>query len=414
MTAEAASSTINAVAGGDTHALVMQILFQLLTAFLAAKAVGYIFGKLKQPVVVGEILAGIILGPYVLNFLQLNNPHMHVTFEVIAEVAVVILLFLIGLETKISDLTKVGWQSFWVAVAGVAAPFAFGYIYMKLLGTNDLRSLFMGAVMVATSVGITARILKELDFLNADVSRIILGAAVIDDILGLIVLSVLSGMAETHKISAGVILVTLLVIVIFVLLFTLGGIHATKRYGYQIGNIKLRNAPIIAAAIVCFTYAMVASKIGLAAIVGAFMAGVVMSERESEFEIREKIELIDDLLGVFFFVIMGAKVNITAFLEPSVILTGVIITVLAFAGKFIGCALPVIKMGFKKASFVGMGMVPRGEVGIIIAAYALSKGVIDDRLYGVAIFMVLATTFLPPFFLESMIRNLQKEKNRHH
>jgi len=412
MTADAAVSTINAASGGDTHSLVMQILFQLLMAFLTAKAVGFIFGKLKQPVVVGEILTGVILGPYVLNFLQLNDPHMHITFEVIAEVAVVILLFLIGLETKISDLTKVGWQSFWVAIAGVVAPFAMGYIYMKMLGTNDLRSLFMGAVMVATSVGITARILKELDFLNAEVSRIILGAAVIDDILGLIVLSILSGMAESNKISMGVILITLAVIIVFVLLFTLGGVYATKKYGYQIGKVKLRNAPIIAAAIVCFTYAMVASKIGLAAIVGAFMAGVVMSERESEFEIREKIELIDDLIGVFFFVIMGAKVNIMAFLEPSVLMTGIVITVLAFAGKYIGCALPVMKMGLKKASFVGMGMVPRGEVGIIIAAYALSKGVIDDRLYGVAIFMVLVTTFLPPFILEPMIHSLKKEKHK--
>lgn len=408
MTADIAANTAAAASNGDTHSLVMNILFQLLVVFLAAKAVGFIFGKLKQPVVVGELLTGVIMGPYALNFLQLNDPHMHITFEVIAEVAVVILLFLIGLETKLSDMAKVGWKSFWVALAGVFFPFLFGYLYMKSTGTNDMRSLFMGAVMVATSVGITARILKELDFLSADVSRIILGAAVIDDILGLIVLSVLSGMAETHKISAGVIAVTLGVIIVFVLLFTLGGIQVNKKFGFHMGKLSLRNAPIIAAAIVCFTYAVVASKIGLAAIVGAFMAGVVLAERETEFEIREKIEVIDDLIGVFFFVIMGAKVNIHAFADPSVLTAGLVITVLAFAGKLIGCGLPVMNMGFKKASFVGMGMVPRGEVGIIIAAYALSKGVIDDRLYGVAIFMVLISTFLPPFFMNPMIKALKK------
>ena len=218
--------------------------------------------------------------------------------------------------------------------------------------------------------------------------------------------------AETHKISAGVVGITLGVIIVFVMLFTLGGVHVTKKYGFHIGKFSLRNAPIIAAAIVCFTYAMVASKIGLAAIVGAFMAGVVMAERETEFEIKEKIEVIDDLIGVFFFVIMGAKVNIHAFAEPAVLIAGLVITVLAFAGKFIGCALPVINMGIKKASFVGMGMVPRGEVGIIIAAYALSKGIIDDRLYGVAILMVLITTFLPPFFMNPMIKGLKKTETK--
>ncbi|HDQ26635.1 MAG TPA: cation:proton antiporter [bacterium] len=411
MIADAAAGTINAVVSNGDHEFVSMILFQLLLVFFTAKAVGYVFARFKQPVVVGELLTGVIMGPYVLNILQLNEPNMHLTFEVIAEAAVIVLLFLIGLETKISDMTKVGWRSFWVAAAGVFFPFLFGYLYMKYTGNNDLRSMFMGAVMVATSVGITARILKELDFLSADVSRIILGAAVIDDILGLVVLSVLSGAAESHKISAGVIAVTFGVIIVFVFLFTLGGVHVTKKYGYQIGKLKLRNAPIIAASVVCFTYAMVASKIGLAAIVGAFMAGVVMSERESEFKVKEKIEVIDDLIGVFFFTIMGAKVNIHAFMDPAVLGAGLALTLLAFGGKFIGCALPVMKMGVKKASFIGMGMVPRGEVGIIIAAYALSKGVIDDKLYGVAILMVLITTFVPPFFLQPMIKAMKKDKH---
>ncbi|MFP4466751.1 MAG: cation:proton antiporter [Candidatus Goldiibacteriota bacterium] len=410
MTADTAVNTITAAAANSDHEYVSMILFQLLLVFFAAKAVGFVFEKLKQPVVVGEILTGIVMGPYVLNILQLNEPHMHLTFEVIAEAAVIVLLFLIGLETKLSDMAKVGWRSFWVAAAGVVFPFGFGYAYMKMTGNNDLRSLFMGAVMVATSVGITARMLKEFKFLSADVSRVILGAAVIDDILGLVVLSVLSGAAESHKISPGVIMITLGVIILFVLFFTLGGVHVTKKYGYQIGRVNIRNAPIIAASVVCFTYAMVASKIGLAAIVGAFMAGVVMSEIESELRVREKIEVIDDLIGVFFFTIMGAKVNIHAFMDPSVLISGIILTVLAFVGKYAGCALPVLNMGPGKASFIGMGMVPRGEVGIIIAAYAMSKGVINDQLYGVAIFMVLITTFVAPFFLQPMIKKLKHKE----
>lgn len=411
--ADAAASTVAAVshavsAGGDTHAMVSKIIFQLLIAFVVAKLVGYLFKKMKQPVVIGELLAGIILGPYVLNVLQLNEPAMHLTFEVIAEVAVILLLFSIGLETKLSDLTKVGLKAFLVAVGGVILPFVFGYLYMVFTGHNNIMSMFMGAIMVATSVGITARILKDLNFMSEEASRIVLGAAVIDDILGLIVLSVVSGLAEKGTISLPAIIITVLVIVVFLLLFTLGGVHFNKKYGYSIGNIKSRNAPLVAGSIVCFTYAVVAVQIGLAAIVGAFMAGVVMAERESEFEIKEKLEILEDILVVFFFIIMGAKVNVFAFTEPIIIFTGLVLTVLAFAGKLIGCSLPVINLGMRKASFVGMAMTPRGEVGIIIAAFALSKGIIDDKFYGIAIIMVLLTTLIPPFILEPMIRGLKK------
>lgn len=411
---DAASATIAAVShaassGGDTHAMVSKIIFQLLIAFVAAKFVGFIFKKMKQPAVIGELLAGIILGPYVLNVLQLNDPSMHLTFEVIAEVAVILLLFSIGLETKLSDLTKVGVKAFWVAVGGVILPFVLGYIYMRLTGSNNIKSMFMGAIMVATSVGITARILKDLNFMSEEVSRVVLGAAVIDDILGLIVLSVVSGLAEKGSISLPAVIATILVIIIFLLLFTLGGVHFNKKFGYSIGTFKARNAPLIAGSVVCFTYAVVAVQIGLAAIVGAFMAGVVMAERESEYEIKQKLEIFEDVLVVFFFIIMGAKVNVMAFTEPVIIITGLVITVIAFAGKLIGCWLPVMNMGFKKASFIGMAMVPRGEVGIIIAAFALAKGIIDERFYGIAIFMVLLTTIIPPFVLEPMIKGMKKD-----
>ena len=234
---------------------------------------------------------------------------------------------------------------------------ALGFFYMKITNHNDIMSMFMGAIMVATSVGITARLLKDLDFMSEEVSRIVIGAAVIDDILGLIVLSVVSGLAEKNSISLAAIAVTIAVIVIFLLIFTLGGVHFNKKYGYRIGKLKARNAPLIIGSLICFTYAVVAVQIGLAAIVGAFMAGVVMAERESEFEVKEKLEVFEDVLVVFFFVIMGAKVNITAFADPSILFAGLIITVLAFAGKLFGCALPVAGMGIKKASFIGMAMV---------------------------------------------------------
>jgi len=270
----------------------------------------------------------------------------------------------------------------------------------------------MGAVMVATSVGITARILKDLKFLSHETSRIILGAAVIDDILGLIVLSILSGIASKGSINLASIGITLGIIIVFVIIFTVGGVQITKKYGYQIGKLRIRNAPLIVAAIVCFTFAMVANMIGLATIVGAFMAGLVLADKEEEFGLKKAIDVVDDLVVVFFFVIMGAKVDITAFMNPNLLIVGGIIAILAFIGKYMGCAVPVMGMGTKKASFIGMGMVPRGEVGIIIAAYALSHHIIDERLYGIAIFMVVITTFIPPFILEPMIKSIKRSEEK--
>ena len=384
------------------------LIFRLLAVFLAAKAAGFIFSKLRLPVVVAELLVGMLAGFF--GFINFQNGSFALTYEFIAEVAVILLLFSVGLETKITEMIKVGWTSFWVALAGVVFPFAMGYIYMRVSGHNDMSSLFMGAVMVATSVGITARVLKDLKFLSADVSKIILGAAVIDDILGLMVLSVLSGIAakgSASLMSAGV---TLLIILTYVGIFTFGGVKLSKTYGRQIDRFGLDNGPVIFAAGICFAYALSANAVGLAPIVGAFMAGVVLAELESIKEVRKKIDDINSLVVPFFFIIMGAKVDLRVFAGPDILTAGVVITLLAYMGKIIGCALPVINKGMTKAVFVGIGMVPRGEVGIIIAAYALSAGIINKELYGIAIFMVLMTTLLPPLALPVLIDIIKREK----
>jgi Kef-type K+ transport system membrane component KefB len=320
---------------------------------------------------------------------------------------VILLLFSIGLETKMTEMIKVGWDSFWVALLGVILPFGMGYLYMKSTGSNDMSSLFMGAVMVATSVGITARVLKDLGYLSSDVSRIILGAAVIDDILGLMVLSVLTGINSKGAGSLITVGITLLIIVVFVAVFVLGGVSLTRKYGKFINKFKINNAVVIVSAIVCFSYALIANVVGLAPIVGAFMAGMVLAELETKEEVQKKLDDMNDLVVVFFFVIMGAKVDVRVFMDPAILTTGIVITLLAYAGKVIGCALPVLKKCFLKASFVGVGMTPRGEVGIIIAAYALSTGVIDNALYGVAIFMVLFTTIIPPLALGPMVKKIK-------
>lgn len=386
---------------GDVAALI----FKLLVVFLAAKAAGFVFSKLRLPVVVGELLVGVAAGYF--GLINLHDPKFTITYELIAEIAVILLLFSIGLETKITEMIEVGWDSFWVALLGVIFPFVMGYAYMRISGHGNLQSLFMGAVLVATSVGITARILKELNFISADVSRILLGAAVIDDILGLMVLSILSGVSAKGAASLVSIGATLLIIIAYVSIFTFGGVNLSKKYGHVIKKFNIDNAPVILAAFICFSYALVAGQVGLAPIVGAFMAGMVVAELESVGEIKRKIDDINNLVVVFFFVIMGAKVDLKVFGDMSIIGAGLIVTLIAFVGKMIGCAIPVLKKGMLKASFVGVGMTPRGEVGIIIAAYALNAGIIDSSLYGIAIFVVMLTTILPPFALVPIISKIK-------
>jgi Kef-type K+ transport system membrane component KefB len=279
---------------------------------------------------------------------------------------------------------------------------------MKVTGHNGMASLFMGAVMTATSVGITARILKELDFLSADVSRIIIGAAVIDDILGLMILSAISSIQLNGGVQTASLLTSAIVIFIFVFVFTVGGAAAAKKFGNKISALNMRNAPLIVAVVVCFIYSIIANETGLAAIVGAFMAGMVFSGTKPGIEAQGKVEFINDLVSVFFFVIMGTKVDPHFFLERGIIIPGLIFTVLAFVGKFAGCGLPVLNYGIKKASFIGLAMVPRGEVGIIIAAFALGRGIIGEGLYAMAVFMVLFTSLIPPLFMEPMIKGIKK------
>lgn len=379
-----------------------KILFDLLLMFAAAKIIGELFERVKQPAVIGEILAGIVLGPFIFGLINPLHAETFHVYEVFAEVGVIILLFSIGLHIKVDDILKVGKTSSVVAILGVILPFFFGYLYTLTSDHTTVEAMFIGAAMVATSVGITARVFADLGILDSRVAKVMLAAAVIDDILALLVLAVVTGLGQG---AISYVKITLLTLEAagFIIFLTIIGKGLIPRLGPFLGFFKTKNAPFALALLFCLGLSAVASYIDLAAIVGAFMAGMVLAELNVEFRFSSKFESLYDFFVPFFFVVMGTQVDLSVFTRFNLVGAALILTLFAILGKLIGCGLGALSLGWKEASVVGVGMVPRGEVGMIVASIGLGMGVISTDLYSIVIFMVIATTILTPPVLAVMI-----------
>ncbi|MGB7062592.1 MAG: cation:proton antiporter [Candidatus Zixiibacteriota bacterium] len=379
-----------------------KILLDLLLMFAAAKILGELFERVKQPAVIGEILAGVVLGPFIFGLISPLQVETFHVYEVFAEVGVIILLFSIGLHIKVDDILKVGRTSSVVAILGVILPFFFGYLFTLTSDHTTVEAMFIGAAMVATSVGITARVFADLGILDSRVAKVMLGAAVIDDILALLVLAVVTGLGQG---AISYVKITLLTLEAagFIIFLTIIGKGLIPRLGPFLGFFKTKNAPFALALLFCLGLSAVASYIDLAAIVGAFMAGMVLAELNVEFRFSSKFESLYDFLVPFFFVVMGTQVDLSVFTKFNLVGAALILTLFAILGKLIGCGLGAWGLGWKEASVVGVGMVPRGEVGMIVASIGLGMGVISTDLYSIVIFMVIATTLLTPPVLATMI-----------
>lgn len=378
------------------------VLLQLFAIVVIAKVSGYLARKGRMPSVIGEILAGIIIGNTVLfDLLQLDTNAE--VFEVFKELGVIFLLFAVGLETPFSELRKIGRTAMGVAVLGVIVPFFAGFAFMLCLGSSQVESMFVGAAMVATSIGITARIISDLRLTEAVESRIIIGAAVIDDILGMIILAVVVGISMGGSTGiAGALIVSLEGVFFVLLVIIVGGmlIPKARRMKESVPSSRPPNSKakgigaLTMALVVCFGLSFVASYLGLAAIIGAFLAGMIFSEFKDLWPCEEKFEPLNEFLVPFFFIFVGVSVNLSSF--GSVIWIALAITVLAIITKFIGCGAGAWKMGKQSASIIGLGMIPRGEVGIIIASIGLGMAVVSEGIFAGVIFMSMATTIVAP------------------
>lgn len=379
-------------------------VFVGLFALLVAVKIGNeIFRRIGQPVVVGEILGGVVAGPAVLGLTQVNAET-----RLFAEIGVVLLLFQVGLETRLSDLLRVGRTAFIVAVLGVVLPFAGGFVAAELAGGDLALAVFLAAALTATSVGITSHVLRELDALGTRGGQIILGAAVIDDVLALMILSVATGVAA-GSVDAGQVVGLIGVAVAFVAIVVIVGTRVLRRRPSLLTMPRFADTPLLPGMIVMLGLAALASWIGLAAIIGAFLAGMVVGESAERPALEAEVAPVAAFLTPFFFGFIGAQVDLAglANLQTLGLLAG--ITVLAIVTKFAGAFIGAIGEGRRRATLVGWGMVPRGEVGIVVAGLGLSAGAIGADMYSVVVGMAIITTLVVPPLLPALVSRAEAE-----
>jgi Kef-type K+ transport system membrane component KefB len=387
---------------------IAELLIALLAIFAAAKLFGELAERIGQPAVLGEMIGGIVIGVSGLHLIDAHDPVLHV----LAELGVILLLFLIGLETDIQRLLSVGGASASVAAVGVLLPFGAGYGVGAALGYPTTVSVFLGAALTATSVGITARVLSDLGHLKTDESQVILGAAVVDDILGLVLLTVISAVAAGEKMT--VLGVTKIVAVAFgfvALAVIVGSLLAPRLIGL-IARVRVGKALFFASIMFAFGLAYLADLAGSALIIGAFAAGLVLAKTDRGRDIEHEVYDVAQFFIPIFFVSVGAAVDLKA-LNPfnaatrPFLIIGILLTIVAILGKIVaGYAAfgrPLRKL------VIGVGMVPRGEVGLIFAQLGLSAGLLSTGLYSSVALMVMITTFVAPPALRSLLARAQKE-----
>ena len=418
---------VGSVEHGITHEVTVLIL-QLAFILLIARISGEFFERyLKQPSVLGELIAGMIFGPYLLGadlwFPGLGNlfpslppdsleARSNIPFSfplyAIGQVASVILLFMAGLETNLASFLRFAGRAGIVGLAGIVIPFIAGAFvtvwFDHAVGFWDGSALFMGAILAATSVGITARVLSDIKKLDTPEGITILGAAVVDDVLGILVLAIVVNLSESGTISLSAV-----------------GLTALKALGIWIGMsaffvytapwlarlwswFRTPGSSLVLTLFACFLAAAICETVGLALIIGAYVVGLAFSNTP----IAEK--MIEEMKGVYhifvpvFFVLLGMLVNFDSMKHA--IVFGLVISFVAIVGKLIGCGAAALTCGFNflGSSRIGIGMIPRGEVALIIAGYGLTRGVVDKDMFGVAIMMTIVTTFLAPIFLVPVFR----------
>lgn len=394
------------------------ILLDLFIIFAAAKLAGELFERMRQPPVIGELLAGILIGPHALGLIghpdtaliaamggeKAAGDALETTYEVISELGAVVLLYFVGLQTRASELLRHGGRALAVACLGVILPFMVGLGYMALQPTSLVNDLFVAAAMVATSVGITARVLSDLGALRGREGRIILGAAVFDDILGIMTLAIVVGLASAGEgASLWSVPVVAAQAIGFTLFLIIVGSRLSRRYSVHLDRLHLSNAPFVVSIGVTLGLAALAGVIGLAAIIGAFLAGMVFAEAREQYELERQALPVYDFLVPFFFVITGSLVDWHVFLDMQVLGLAAAISFLAIVSKLVGGALGSLGLPRRSMAIIGVGMVPRGEVGLIIAGIGQTQGALEAGVFPVLVIMSVLTTVLVPPILKGLL-----------
>lgn len=413
----------------DSSMVLAAVLLSLVVIYLASKVGGEISNRFGLPPVLGELVSGVVVGVSVLHLLVFpeggaDGSNLIITFlqgtadltpeaaagvlaaqsevvSVLAELGVIILLFEIGLESNLKDLMAVGIQASVVAVVGVVVPFTAGTVgLMTLFGIDALPAIFAGAALTATSIGITSKVLSELGRLNSREGQIILGAAVIDDVLGIIVLAVVASLAKNGAVDVSKVVYLIISASAFLLGAIALGNFFNKSFVAIADKLKTRGELVIPAFIFAFLMAYLAAAIQLEAILGAFAAGLVLEETDKRKELQKQICPIADMLVPIFFVTVGAKTDLGV-LNPAIpsnregLILATFLILVAILGKVVTGFVVFGQPGINRLA-IGVGMIPRGEVGLVFLGIGSSIGILSKPLEAAIIMMVILTTFLAP------------------
>ena len=381
------------------HMSVEQFLGMLVMVLVTAKLFGALAQRLGQPAVLGELIAGVVLGMSVAGVVNPKNETLHL----LAELGVIILLFEIGLETDLRKLIQVGGAATTVAVVGVVLPFALGYGLCVLLGLDGLVPVVAGATLTATSVGITARVLADLNRLQEPESQIILGAAVIDDVVGLIILAVVTGLTQGQEVTTLGVLQTTGIAFGFLIGTLLVGRFVVPPVIQFLSKVDLPGTPTILALVLAFSLAWLAAGAGSAVIIGAFAAGLLLRDTPQAHAMEKGVAHLGHFFVPIFFISVGAAVDVKVLnpFDPAnswSLFIGLVLIVAAVVGKFLAGYAPFWFKG--KKHVIGIGMIPRGEVGLIFAQMGLSKNVLSPAQFSALTLMVMVTTFMAPPLLK--------------
>jgi Kef-type K+ transport system membrane component KefB len=424
------SPLIAAAAQAETGSLVLAgVLLSLVVIYLAAKLVGELCARINLPSVLGELVGGVLVGvsafnllifpdssgafhSLILDFLQTTaglppesvpsvGGSISEVISLLSELGVIILLFEIGLESDLKELIRVGPQAAVVAIVGVAVPFAAGTTgLIFLFGVPAIPAIFAGAALTATSIGITAKVLAELQRLSSREGQIIIGAAVLDDVLGIIVLAVVASLAKTGEIQVG----NIIYLVVGASVFLIGSIFLGRLlspyFVALVDRLQTRGNLLLSSLIFAFVLSSIGAVIHLEAILGAFAAGLILAETDKRKELEEQILPIADMFVPIFFVVVGARTDVSV-LNPFVpsnqegLIIASFLVIVAIIGKVVTGLAVFGQPGINRLA-IGVGMIPRGEVGLVFAGVGATTGILDKSLNAAIIVMVIVTTFIAP------------------
>jgi Kef-type K+ transport system membrane component KefB len=385
----------------------IHVLISLAVLLFAAKIFAEIFNKLRLPVVLGELTAGIIMGPFAFGSIPIFDGKplviLNETVLQIGEIAGIVILFIAGLEITPREFLRGGAASFTIGACGVIVPFFLGYYIFTIYGLQGLQAILVSTALTATSVAITVSVLTELGKMQTKEAKIILGAAIVDDILAIAVLSVVVTMVQTGNMAPNVIDILFLILKILGIFAALliGAIIIIPRLLHAERLWKARGSieGIVTASF--FGASAIAAAVGLSPIVGAFSVGMAVASTKIIKRVEEYVDKLEIIFAPLFFAIIGAQVNLTGVNLDVLYLSGIIIIV-AIVSKLAGCGLPALMFlrNKSKAMKVGIGMISRGEVGLIVAGIGVTSGVLSSNIYTTVIIMVAVTTLVTPVWLK--------------